>query len=540
MKKSSIIILFSLLLLSFFLNGNNTAYAKSSFSSLIPTATMRDPQMEEKDLDSCFASAINTVVNLVSGGGSSGGGCSLDSLARIVAQQVAGTEFQSMMNMVGQGFFGDTAFLTNPQSYYHDVNKEITDNFISGITQENIPGMLPSLLSQVKTQIIKGQNTQYQSALSRGQDFPGGEAGLVAFENDWNACPTGNGWDCFEALQEPKNDPFVAQRIIGEDLAKAQREGLQQSSAEVAQGNGFLSLKTDCPQTTDANGIITENHWVGCNVSTPGSILKDQTNTYLASSLEQIGQADELDEAIIATAGGLFTAVTSWLGDKSLIRAVKPSVAASGISTNISCGVTKNTCKGYINGKAVTPSNTTTSASGYTWDCGSDISCEMPFSLGSIGTCGSFQNSCSTGRVEDVADTDSGNFKWNCLGSDNETTIDDAISCSAPRIVGSCGTTKDIFCEDGRAENIKLSADGGLWIWDCMGSDEIYNTNDANNRDDVFGCSLSTQATSCGTTYNTCINGNPSNSLFVNYGDTAHWTCTNTAGIPRPIVCPTQ
>jgi len=511
---------------------------KTSFSALIPTATMRDPQMEAKDLNSCFSAAINTAVSLVSGsGGSGGGGCSLDSLARIVGQQVAGTEFQSMMNMVGQGFFGDTAFLTNPQSYYHDVNKEITDNFIQGITPENIPGMLPSFMNQIKTQIASQQNTPYQNILNKGKAFPGGDAGLEAFKKDWNACPAANAWDCFDALQDPLNDPFVAQGIIEENLAQTQKEGLNQSSSEVAQGNGFLSLKTDCPTNTK-NGLTTENHWVGCNVATPGTTLKDQMNTYLSSSLQQLNNSNELDEAIIATAGGLFDAVTSWLGDKSLIRAVKPRVTTSGISTDISCGITKNTCKGYINGKTVISSNATISANGYAWNCGSDISCQMPFSLSSIGTCGSFQNSCATGRVEDIADNDT-NFKWNCLGSDSETTFDDAVkdstsdrSCSASKgVVGACGTTRNACLNNSRAENIKLSDDGSSWIWDCMGSDETKNT------DDALGCSSLTQ-TSCGATYNTCINGSGSNSLFMDRGETIHWTCTNTTGTPRPIICP--
>lgn len=526
MKKSLHIVLFSFLFLSVFLSGQNNAYAqfggKSSFSSLIPTATMRDPQMESKDLDSCFSAVVDTITSLISGGGISGG-CSLDSLARIVAQQVAGTEFQSMMNMVGEGFFGDTAFLTNPQSYYHDVNKEITDNFISGITQENIPGMLPSLLSQVKTQIIKGQNTQYQSALSRGQDFPGGEAGLAAFENDWNACPTGNGWDCFEALQEPKNDPFVAQRIIGEDLAKAQREGLQQSSAEVAQGNGYLTLK-------ECEG---DNHWVGCNATTPGATLKDQMNTYLSSSLDQIGAADELDEAIIATAGGLFDAITSWLGDKSLIKSVRPRSVTSqtAVTTTISCGASKNLCKGYISGKIVTASNTQTTTDGYSWNCTADVSCEIAFSQ--KGKCGSFQNSCTAGKVEDIAD-DNLNFYWNCRGSDSIATLDDDLSCNASKgVIGACGTTRNACLNKSRAENMKLSDDGTLWLWDCLGSDETKNT------DDALGCSSLTQ-TSCGATYNTCINGNPDNSLFTGRSEFVHWTCTNTTGAPRPIICPIQ
>jgi hypothetical protein len=286
--------------LCFFIAGN-TAHAatKQPFQVLVPTAEMRTPLVEDKDLDSCIQALFSD----------DNGQCSLDSLAWFVARGLVKSEFSAMMNMVKSGFFGDTAFLTDPNGYYYGINDEVTRNFLTDFDNTN---MLPSVRGTVKSNIIQEQYSSYQDKLNQGVDFPGGDAGLNAFLDDWNACPTGNGWDCYEALQDPKNDPFLAQSIVEQGLVKVQKEGLDQSSEEISQGSGYFNLKENC-----AEG---DYHWVGCSAYTPGSTLEAQANEYLKSSLDELLQADELDETTFAVMNGLFNVVTTWLGNQHLIN----------------------------------------------------------------------------------------------------------------------------------------------------------------------------------------------------------------------------
>ncbi|MCX6739542.1 MAG: hypothetical protein NT098_05880 [Candidatus Parcubacteria bacterium] len=327
MKKNFAVILF-ISLLSFF--GGNTitnaaqydSSSKASYSTLIPTAELRTPLVEEKDLNSCIKGLASQAGSVLSGDTSLSdvsNPCSLDSLARIAARGVVTTEFQSMMNMVKGGFYGDTAFLTNPDSYYKDVNSEITQNFLKGF-DTNKPNMLDSV-KNVKSRILQEQYTPYQNVLDQGADFPGGQSGLEAFQNNWDSCPTGNGWDCYKALAETKNDPFLTEYAVSDELAKAQKEGLQQATNEVTAGGGYFNLKSGEGCTPDPSDPTKEyNKWVGCSAYTPGSTIQQQVDQYLSSSFNELTQAKELDDSVIAVSGGLFNSISTWLNDQNLLN----------------------------------------------------------------------------------------------------------------------------------------------------------------------------------------------------------------------------
>jgi hypothetical protein len=299
-KKIAGAVLFSFLFSFIFFNGGEEANAvvKYPFQVLVPTSEMRTPLVEDKDLDSCIMALFDD-----------NGQCSWDSIAWLVARGLVKAEFSGMMNMVNSGFFGDTAFLTDPNSYYRGVNDETIRDFMLDFDETN---MLPSIRSRVKSRILVDQYSTYQDELERGMDFPGGDAGLAAFQNDWNACPTGNGWDCYDALQEPKNDALIAEQMTEEGLNKVQVESLTQSKNEILAGGGYFNLKENCAQS--------DYHWVGCSAYTPGATVEQQANEYLSASLDELLQADELDETTFAVISGLWDIITRWLGDQHLIN----------------------------------------------------------------------------------------------------------------------------------------------------------------------------------------------------------------------------
>jgi hypothetical protein len=289
-------VIFSFAGLFFFMETIPAQAAKTSFSVLVPTAVMREPLTEEKDLDSCFVNLIN-----------SNGNCSWDTLARLAVMAFMRVEFDGMTNLAQTGFFGEQSWIDNPDSYYSSINTEVTDYFFQN--DYNNADLLPSIKGDVRSIIIKDETTPFTQKISEGVDFPGGEAGYQAFLNDWNACPAGSGWVCFRALHSsPKNDIFSVLTRTNEEKEKRQYEALLHTKDEVLAGNGYRDVKEDC----------TYGHYIGCESVTPGATLKDQMNDYLSTSLrDQLGQSDELDETVIAVSA-LYKTTVGWLGNGSL------------------------------------------------------------------------------------------------------------------------------------------------------------------------------------------------------------------------------
>ncbi len=291
----------------FFFQGTSVFAQRTPYSVLIPTAEMRTPLIEAKDLDSCLLSLINTVGSVVSGGGLTGGGCSWDSIAWMAAKALTTIEFNGMVKMVQTGYFDTgTSWLDNPQSYYSSVNTETTDYFFAN--DYNNSTLLPTIKGNVRSSILRRETTPFTQSISSGMDFPGGESGYQAFLADWNACPTGNPWDCYAALQSPKNDAFSVQMRTQQELSRVQNTALTHATNEVLAGSGYRDVKTNC----------VYGHYIGCVSQTPGSTLEAQINDYLSTSNVQLTSADELDETVTTAVQNLYGVMVNWLNNKSL------------------------------------------------------------------------------------------------------------------------------------------------------------------------------------------------------------------------------
>jgi hypothetical protein len=289
---------------------------KTSFQVLVPTAEMRTPLVEVKDLDSCILNIISNAGSILGGlmggggggidmGGALGTGCSWDSIAWFAAKVLLNVQFDGMKTMAQTGFFENTSFIDNPDLYYSQINNEVTTYFLDNDLQN--ANLLESVKGRARAGSISNQYSPFSQSISEGIDFPGGEAGYQTFLAN-GTCQTGNFWDCQEALMSPKNDDFSVQMRTGSALNKVQNEALYHTQAEVQAGNGYRDVKQDC----------VYGHYIGCTSVTPGSTIEGQTLEAVLSSHETLQDADELDEALAPAVTIAYEMIVNWLATMNL------------------------------------------------------------------------------------------------------------------------------------------------------------------------------------------------------------------------------
>ena len=267
---------------------------KTPLQLLVPVAEMRAPLVEAKDLDGC-------IVGLFSGIG----GCSWDSIAFFLAKLMINVQFDGMKNMAQTGFFGNTSFIDNPQSYYRTINGEVTDYFLANDFYD--ANLLDVIKNDTRRTILSNQVTPFTQSISEGIDFPGGEAGYQQFLAD-GTCQTGNFYDCQLALESPKNDKFSVFSRTQAQLDKQQSEALSHTQAEVQAGTGYRDVKENC----------VYGHYIGCETITPGSNVETGMDNYLKSSMDQLQASDELDEAVAPAVVLSYKTIIGWLSSMNL------------------------------------------------------------------------------------------------------------------------------------------------------------------------------------------------------------------------------
>ena len=290
---------------------------KTALQNLVPIAQMRAPLVEAKELDGCIVGLANAAAGAIggvmNGGGLSGAiggavnniGCSWDSIAWFLAKQMIGVQFNGMKSMAQNGFFGGTSFVDNPQAYYHTVNGEVSDYFMAN--DYSNANLLNTIKGNARVAVLSEQNTPFTTSISSGIDFPGGDSGYQAFLAN-GTCQTGNYWDCYDALQSPKNDAFSVQMRTSAALAKQQNEALAHTQAEVQAGKGYRDVKQNC----------VYGHYVGCTSVTPGSSVGTSMDNYLQSSLNQLQAASSMDNAVAPAVVSLYKTTVGWLGNMNL------------------------------------------------------------------------------------------------------------------------------------------------------------------------------------------------------------------------------
>jgi cysteine-rich repeat protein len=152
------------------------------------------------------------------------------------------------------------------------------------------------------------------------------------------------------------------------------------------------------------------------------------------------------------------------------------------------CGSSNNSCtSGALNDATDTSTN-------YLWSCvgsngGSTASCSLAKPLN--GVCGSSNNTCTTGTLSDTSDS-STNYLWTCLGVNGGVSA----SCSLPKALnGACGTTNNSCTSGSLSDTSDSSTD---YLWSCVGG----------NGGTTASCSLAKAMDGlCGTSNNACIVG---------------------------------
>jgi len=304
--------------------GSGGGSGKTSFQVLVPTAEMRTPLVEEKDLDSCLQGMLSAaggiLGGLMGGGGESGGGntlgglgsdsgggmgCSWDSIAWMAAKALIEVEFQGMLNMAQTGYFGEQSWLDNPDKYYSSINTEVTSYFFGTDYQNST--IIDSLKNPIRDSILRRENTPFTQRVSEGIAFPGGDEGYQTYIHG-GGCPTGDNRDCWMAAQSPNSDAFMILTNTEKEMKKRQSEALTHTTNEILAGSGFRDKKDGCIDVLEVPG-----HYLGCTSKTPGSTIESQINDYLNSSVDSLKSSDELDETLSAAVQSLYKVIYSWL-----------------------------------------------------------------------------------------------------------------------------------------------------------------------------------------------------------------------------------
>jgi hypothetical protein len=112
-------------------------------------------------------------------------------------------------------------------------------------------------------------------------------------------------------MLDEENDVFNVQVQAREQLNKQRAEGLETNYQQVSSSDEFHTFKR-CAEEIARGGVEFCESYV---TTLPGKIVVDQLQYYLQSQMNELHQADEIDELI---AGVLFDLATDWIGNSQI------------------------------------------------------------------------------------------------------------------------------------------------------------------------------------------------------------------------------
>jgi len=244
---------------------------------------------------------------------------SLDQIAYAMKIMLKRKMAQMMIQYVQQGFGGGPSYITNYGDYYYDTGNRATQLYFSEVGRirsfTDPASLVDRILARAEQRLEEDTYRQHEAQLLLNEgdmEFPGQTTQSYGrYMNDFNSCPTGNGWDCWIAMSDEKNDQREVYRVMQNELARRQNVALQYAQQESSNASGFRTVRT-C-----ANAIMRNNveYCTKYLTSIPGRIIVDQIQKYMSTHLDDLSEVDEINEIVAAA---LIELGTSWMTDGKL------------------------------------------------------------------------------------------------------------------------------------------------------------------------------------------------------------------------------
>jgi hypothetical protein len=197
--------------------------------------------------------------------------------------------------------------------HYYNISNELTQVYLGRLDEvasnAGSGSLTEYILDEVEGRLQEEQYRELDQKLIpiAQNEFPGGYAAYERFVEDPSTCPTGNSYDCMLVMMDERNDFFNEYTTARNELNKQRSEGLSHSYQEVSSANQFHTFKQCAEYVARGNGQACSRYIT----TLPGRVITDQLQYYLQSQMNELHQADEIDELI---AGVLFDLATGWMG----------------------------------------------------------------------------------------------------------------------------------------------------------------------------------------------------------------------------------
>lgn len=255
----------------------------------------------------------------------------LNGLAWAAAKAAIQAMTRSIVNWINSGFEGSPAFAQNLRQNLLEVGDEVAGKLLHDLL--NNEAIQSPFIDKVVRSVAAGYYL-YTNRDSLGERLAYTLKSVVP-EYDQEFVD-GNfekgGWTGWLALsQEPQNNPYGAQWLIGQTLGQELQTEAEARLEELSWGRGFLSWRGECKLTRSQQNAGTghsqggstsgstqslsqTDDCVSYEIKTPGSVIETTLGITATSPLRQLEIADSVNEIVAALASQLVTQIISETG----------------------------------------------------------------------------------------------------------------------------------------------------------------------------------------------------------------------------------
>lgn len=268
----------------------------------------------------------------------------LDTLAWQAANLAIESITKSTVNWINSGFQGSPAFVTDLNYNLRGVGDAVAAQFFEELGNQTIATtpFQDKVLDTVRLGYYLSTSpesfyTRYPYTLDQvsanDRAFLEGDFSQGGF----------NAW--FATVMNPQNNPYGAQDLADQELARAVANATNNRLQELSWNRGFLSWRGECneyapqgeegylpgdaPPADLSIDLSGEEACQGYEIETPGSVIMEQLNDQLGTGVNRLVSADEFNEIIGALLNQLASQVLG--GSSGGLRGVsRPSSGGGG------------------------------------------------------------------------------------------------------------------------------------------------------------------------------------------------------------------